>query len=58
MKKYKYVILKQRRDNFGMPNGYTRSTTKTIRANSRDEAKAELMATLRGRPFKMLGVKK
>ena len=58
MKKYKYVILKPRRDNFGMPNGYTNSTTKTIRANSREEAKAELTITLRGRPFKMLGVKR
>ena len=58
MKKYRYVILKPRRDNFGMPNGYTRSTKKTIRANSREDAKTELTATLRGRPFKMLGVKK
>ena len=58
MKKYKYVILKPRKGIFGQLNGYTNSTTKTIRANSKEEAKAELTATLRGRPFKMLGVKR
>ena len=54
MPKYRYVKLKQKKDKFGFHNGYTQSKPHTIVANTRELAKKELDATLKGKLYKLL----
>lgn len=54
MRKFKYILLSQRKDKFGQHNGYNRTKVKIIRAKDRESAKKELDATLKGRPYKFV----
>lgn len=54
LKKYRYVLLSERKDNFGRHNGYNRTKPKTILAVSRDEAKSFIEVKHKKRPYKLL----
>ena len=54
MKTFKYVLLTPKYDNLGIRNGYTRSTKKKIRANSRVDAEAMIRVKHRNREFKIV----
>lgn len=54
LKKYRYVMLSERRDHFGRHNGYNRTKPKKIYAESREAARSELNVILKGRPYKLL----
>ena len=54
LKKYRYVLLSERKDNFGMHNGYNKTKPKVMYAESREAAKTELKVIHKGRPFKLL----
>ena len=54
LKKYRYILLTQRKDNFGNHNGYTKGKPKVIYAEDREAAKTELDTTLKGKLYKLL----